>query len=79
MRLGAKSAGYRDNRHRTVRKFHLASGSMEVAGFKETASGSDALSSMGWFIGVTFALVIGFGYAVRKRKRMRSRGYYHGD
>ena len=34
---------------------------------------------MGWILGVTFALVIGFGYAVRKRKRMRSRGYYHGD
>ena len=33
---------------------------------------------MGWLIGATFALVLGIGY-VRKRKRMRSRSYYHGD
>jgi hypothetical protein len=36
---------------------------------------------MGLIIGVTaFALVLGFGAGYfRKRKRMRSRGYYHGD
>jgi len=45
----------------------------------ETGGGSDALSSMGWLIGIAvFTLVV--GYAVRERKsRLRSRRYYHDD
>ena len=35
---------------------------------------------MGLLIGVTaFALALSFGYAIRKRNRMRSRRYYHSD
>jgi hypothetical protein len=46
---------------------------------RETVSGSDALSWMGWLIGIAvFTLVV--GYAVRERKsRLRSRRYYHDD
>ena len=45
----------------------------------ETGGASDALSSMGWLIGIAvFTLVV--GYAVRERKsRLRSRRYYHDD
>jgi hypothetical protein len=53
-----------------------------AGGQRETAGGPDALSRMGLLIGVTaFALVLGFGLAIRKQRqsRTRRRSYYHSD
>ncbi len=39
---------------------------------------ADELFQMGFLVGVAvFAFVVGAGYAVRQRSRIRSRRYYH--